>query len=74
MHMHRFSLKPTAPYLSLKSLCCRGLEGVDPSVCTNVLFICGMSARGRTEFFQPIVSHLSALTASPPDPGPPLLT
>ena len=52
----------------------RGLEAVDPSVCTNVLFICGMSARGRTEFFHQIVSHLTSLTAVPLQPGPPLLT
>ncbi|BDA51050.1 probable non-heme bromoperoxidase BpoC at C-terminar half [Coccomyxa sp. Obi] len=53
---------------------CRGLEATDASVCANVLFICGMSARGRTEFFHPIVRHLASLTADPSQPGPPLLT
>ncbi|CAL8466172.1 g5708 [Coccomyxa elongata] len=52
----------------------RGLETVDASVCANVLFICGMSARGRTEFFHPIVTHMASLTADPSQPGPPLLT
>jgi hypothetical protein len=49
------------------------LEELDPSICTNVLFICGMSARGRTEFFEPVVSYLAGL-ASPTDPDCRLLT
>lgn len=38
-----------------------GLEGVRPDLCSNIMFICGMSARGRTEFYQPIVEHLCSI-------------
>lgn len=48
---------------------CGSSAGDQP--CRNVLFICGMSARGRTEFFQPIMQHLCSLSG--PD-GRPLLT
>ena len=44
--------------------CCplrRGIEGEHPELCSNIMFICGMSARGRTEFYQPIVEHLSSI-------------
>jgi hypothetical protein len=56
--------------------CCvmrRGIEGEHPELCSNVMFICGMSARGRTEFYQPIVEHLSSI-AEDGNPSKKLLT
>lgn len=56
--------------------CCalrRGIEGEHPELCSNIIFICGMSARGRTEFYQPIVEHLSSIVDEG-DPANKLLT
>ena len=50
---------------------CRGIEAVHPELCSNIMFICGMSARGRTEFYQPIVEHLCSTLD---ETGRPLLT
>lgn len=48
-----------------------GAEEERGQPCANVLFLCGMSARGRTEFFHPIVAHLASLRGAS---GRPLLT
>jgi len=55
--------------LYLKQYCalCRGLDADHPDLCSNIMFICGMSARGRTEFYQPIVEHMCSI----PDPTHP---
>ena len=42
-------------------LVCRGIEAEHPELCSNIMFICGMSARGRTEFYQPIVEHFCSI-------------
>lgn len=51
-------------YLKQYDALCRGLEADHPDLCSNIMFICGMSARGRTEFYQPIVEHMCSI----PDP------
>ena len=39
--------------------------------CDKILFICGLAARGRTEFFQHLVAHMSNLEG---EDGEPLFT
>ena len=58
-----------------KQLCplCRGIEAEHPELCSNIMFICGMSARGRTEFYQPIVEHFCSIPDDT-DPSKKLLT
>ena len=57
----------------LHNVLCRGIEAEHPGLCSNIIFICGMSARGRTEFYQPIVEHLCSIPDCT-DPSKKLLT
>ncbi len=75
-HLHRGMQRITSECAGdAKQLCplCRGIEAEHPELCSNIMFICGMSARGRTEFYQPIVEHFCSIPDDT-DPSKKLLT